>query len=144
MKQILSRIHFPAFFLFLFLPAQAWALQPHGEPEGMYVHQMAHILFSGALLYLYLHTRSTPDLVSRGWRYLQMFCLLTIAWNITALVGHYVSDLHSQRAADGVTDIVDFFYTLTRMDHFLFVPAIFALLVCLRTFYREAGEEKIK
>lgn len=143
MKQILSRIHFPAIFLFLFLlPVQAWALQPHGEPEGMYVHQMAHILFSAALLYLYLHTRRTPDLVSRGWRYLQLFCLLTIAWNITAFVGHYVFTLHSQRAADGATDIVEILYTLTRMDHFLFVPALFALLVSLRTFYREAREEK--
>ncbi|MFZ5759179.1 MAG: hypothetical protein ACOY32_06060 [Thermodesulfobacteriota bacterium] len=142
MKEILSRIHFLAFFLLLFLPAPAWALQPHGEPEGMYVHQMAHILFSGALLYLYLHTRSTPDLVSRGWRYLQLFCLLTIAWNITAFVGHYVSNLHSQRAAGGATNIVEILFTLTRMDHFLFVPALFALLVSLRTFYREAREEK--
>lgn len=129
-------------FLLLGLPGYSWAIQPHGEPEGMYVHQMAHVLFLGALAYLYLHTRSTPDLVSRGWRYLRLFCLLSIAWNIVAFTGHIVADLHGQRAPGAPLDIVEILYVLTRMDHFVFVPALFALMFSLRTFYLEAGEEK--
>ena len=54
----------------------AWALQAHGAPEGIYVHQMAHLLFMGALAYLYWHTRRSPVLVSKGWKYLQLFCIL--------------------------------------------------------------------
>ena len=42
----------------------AWALQSHGAPEGIYVHQMAHVLFMGALAYLYWHTRRSQD---GGW-----------------------------------------------------------------------------
>src|SRR5690606_16026838 len=41
----------------------AWALQSHGAPEGIYVHQMSHLLFMGALAYLYWHTRRSPVLV---------------------------------------------------------------------------------
>ena len=30
-------------FLGILLPGEALALQVHGEPEGLYVHQMAHL-----------------------------------------------------------------------------------------------------
>ncbi|MFH1217329.1 MAG: hypothetical protein V1706_12575 [Pseudomonadota bacterium] len=143
-KKFTLRITVLTIFLVLGLPVYSWALQPHGPPEGLYVHQMAHILFVGALAYLYLHTRSTPDLISKGWWYLRLFCLLSIAWNIIAFTGHIVVIHHSHRASGAPLDILEIVYILTRMDHFLYVPALFALMICLRTFYREAREGQAK
>jgi hypothetical protein len=137
----------------LLLPAAtAWALQSHGEPEGHYVHQMAHVLFMGALAYLYWHTRRTTALPSKGWRYLRIFCFLLFFWNLTAFTGHEFSGLFS---ADDFIDIgtwreqlapplnpFKIIYFFLKMDHFFNVPALLALFISLRTFYREARAEE--
>lgn len=130
----------------------AWALQSHGAPEGNYVHQMAHLLFSGALGYLYWHTRRTPALVSRGWKYLQLFCILLILWNLLAFVGHEIfqhlssndfiaKNTFRESLAPPIT-VGKFIYYLSKMDHCLNVPALLMLVISLRTFYREALGEK--
>jgi hypothetical protein len=129
----------------------AWALQSHPPPEGIYVHQMAHILFMGALAYLYWHTRRTPAIASKGWKYLQIFCILLFLWNLMAFSGHEFSkfvpakdiiDKNSlyEQIAPPIT-LAKSVYYFTRMDHFLNVPALLALVISLRTFYREACEE---
>ncbi len=143
---------FPALVLLLMLPENAWALQPHAAPEGLYVHQMAHILFMAALAYLYLHTRKTTALISKGWRYLRIFCLLFFLWNLVALIGHSMvlyltpEDFINRGTWDAqITPPLDFIkmvYFLSTMDHFLFVPALFSLFLSLQTFYREAQKEE--
>ena len=140
--------------LLLALPETSWALQPHGPPEGLYVHQMSHILFMGALAYLYLHTRKTSVLISKGWRYLRLFCLLLFLWNLLAFTGHIMA-IHisnSDFIAKGswnaqLASPLNFskiVYFLSRMDHLIYAPGLFALMISLRTFYLEArdGEEK--
>lgn len=138
--------------LLLVAPDNCYALQSHGATEGLYVHQMAHILFIAALGYLYWHTRITPDLVSKGWRYLRLFCLFFICWNFVALIGHWVSlalqptdfiehnNWHGQLLRP--LSLLKVLYYLARMDHFLSVPALFFLYLSLRTFYLEAKEGK--
>ncbi|WP_458774575.1 hypothetical protein [Desulforhopalus sp. 52FAK] len=126
----------------------SWALQSHGAPEGIYVHQMAHVLFLGALGYLYWHTRKSPAIESKGWKYLQIFCFFLIAWNIIAFTGHEAfghlspSDFidkgnWQEQLAPPITGIKVLYY-LTKMDHFLNVPGLLALVISLRTFYQEA------
>lgn len=133
-------------------PAQAWALQSHGAPEGNYVHQMAHLLFMGALCYLYWHTRRTQELSSKGWKYLQIFCFIFACWNLLAFVGHEAFGLLSpedfidknswgERLAPPIS-FLKTIYFLTKMDHLLFVPALLALVVSLRSFYLDALEEE--
>ncbi len=132
----------------------AWALQSHGAPEGIYVHQMAHLLFMGALAYLYWHTRRSPVFASKGWKYLQLFCILLFCWNLLAFAGHEAfehlspSDFidknswNEQIAAP--LSFIKVLYFITKMDHFLNVPALLALVISLRTFYLEVlAEEKI-
>ena len=140
------------FFLFFLKPENCYALQSHGAEEGLYVHQMAHIIFMAALVYLYWHTRITTDLVGRGWRYLRLFCILFFCWNLMALIGHWAG--HSLQPGDIINQDswraqlvlpltrLKFFYYLARMDHFLSVPALFFLFLSLRTFYFEAMEGK--
>jgi len=133
---------------------QAFALQTHGEPEGIYVHQMAHVLFSAALIYLYWHTRRTQETTSRGWFYFQLFCLFLILWNILAFTGHEVfehlgdsdfiaKDTWGAKLAPPIT-FTKLLYYITKMDHFLIVPALMALVVSLRSFYLEAREGRDK
>ena len=130
----------------------AWALQTHGAREGIYVHQMAHILFTAALAYLYWHTRRTQETTSKGWKYLQIFCIFLILWNLLAFTGHEAlhhlapsdfADVHNwrERLIAPVTGVKALYY-VTRMDHFLVVPALWALVVSLKSFYLEAKEGK--
>lgn len=132
----------------------AWALQSHGPPEGIYVHQMAHLLFMGALGYLYWHTRKSPAIESKGWKYLQIFCFFLIAWNIIAFTGHQAFGLLSpsdfidkgnwkEQLAPPITGVKVLYY-ITKMDHFLNVPGLLALVISLRTFYQEAVLEEEK
>ncbi len=135
-------------------PVNVWALQSHGAPEGNYVHQIAHLLFMGSLLYLYWHTRHTPVLASRGWRYLQIFCIVFTCWNILAFVGHeafehltsvdFIEKNGFQESIAGPITPVKVIYFITKMDHLLYIPALLALVVSLRTFYHDAMKEEEK
>lgn len=137
-----------AFFGCVFLPEQGMALQTHGEPEGIYVHQMAHIIYIAALGYLYWDTQRSA-FSDRGWIYLRIFCVLTILWNILAFVGHAATQiLHPE---DFITTegylmskvnmpitFVKIVYYAARLDHLLMVPAMFFLFLSMRSFYKHA------
>ncbi len=130
----------------------AWALQSHGAPEGIYVHQMAHILFMGALAYLYWHTRRSPVLISKGWKYLQIFCILLFCWNLLAFAGHeafehlsptdFIDKNNWKEQIAAPLSFVKVLYFITKMDHFLNVPALIALTISLRIFYLEVLKEE--
>lgn len=153
MRGLSQHIHIGCYTLAtLLLPASAWALQPHSAPEGLYVHQMSHLLFAGALIYLFLHTRRTPELQGKGWRYLQLFCVLFAGWNLLALIGHetinllavedFINKSSWNEQIAGPISPIKLLYFITKMDHLLYVPALVALVLALRTFSREALKGK--
>ena len=145
----------PITLLLLFgLAENCWALQSHGAPEGIYVHQMGHLLFMGALGYLYWHTRTSPAIESKGWRFLQISCFFLIAWNLIAFTGHEAfgrlspsdfidKNTWREQLAPPITGMKILYY-LTKMDHVLNVPGLIALVISLRTFYQEALLEEEK
>jgi len=134
-----------ALVLLLSVPDAAWALQSHGPPEGLYVHQMAHVFFIGALGYLLWDIRRT-SFSGRGWAYLQVFCVFMITWNILALTGHaaglllepedfvYRNGLEATHLVGEVT-AAKIIYFLGKLDHLLCVPALFFLFLGLKSFY---------
>ena len=141
-------------FCSLLLPDNAWALQSHGAPEGLYVHQMAHIHFILALGYLYWDIRRS-SFAGKGWRYLLTFCVLMLGWNIVAFVGHAVAvyiDADTIMSAggylrDGIQGPYDFqklIFYFAKFDHLLAVPALFFFYMGMRSLYRSvekhAGE----
>jgi len=136
----------------LFSVENAWALQSHVAPEGIYVHQLAHILFSAGLAYLYWHTRKTQAVTSKGWIFLQIFCVAMICWNLLAFTGHVafehltlVDYAHKNTLEEYLVGPITFvkgLYYVTKMDHFLMVPALLALVISLRSFYLEAVRER--
>ena len=138
----------------LLMPEQSMALQTHSQPEGIYVHQMAHIFYIAALGYLYWDTkRSTFS--GRGWFYLRIFCVLTILWNMLAFIGHEMthymrpedfsnSSNYLQTKLNGPLTLVKLLYYTAKLDHLLAVPAMFFLHLWLRNFYKRtlnSGEE---
>lgn len=145
-------------WLFVFLSCffgthaeSAMALQVHGPPEGLYVHQMAHLHYLVALVFFLWYIRRAA-FTSRGWRYLQCFCLFMGLWNILAFAGHC--------AATGVETAVlvqgshylttrllppftanNLLFYLAKLDHLICAPALFCLFMAIRTFYRSAVAE---
>lgn len=148
MRTILSLTVTPlSCLLLLSLAENAWALQSHGGPEGIYVHQMAHVLFMASLGYLQWHTRRTQD-EGIGWKYLRFACLMLFCWNALAFTGHQAfehlttadfldKNTWSEQLVMPITPAKVLYY-ITKMDHFLMVPALLALVMSLRTFYLEA------
>jgi len=134
----------------LLAPDQAWALQSHGEPEGIYVHQMAHIFYAAALGYLFWDVGRNA-FPGKGWRYLQTFCALMILWNVAAFSGHWlgfhIDNSEIMRSSGyfssqimGPISGVKLIYFCATLDHLLSVPALFFLFLSLRTLYRSSDK----
>jgi hypothetical protein len=52
MDRSVNQIWLGVLSFIIFDPRPTLALQTHGPPEGLYVHQLAHVLFAVALLFL--------------------------------------------------------------------------------------------
>ncbi len=144
---LLKNLVGPGVFLIVLLgvPASSWAIQTHGSPEGLYVHQMAHLFFAGALVYFYWTIRRSA-FAARGWRFLQLFCICMIFWNLITFTGHAMNLLlhQSDFSSDqgywhevmlGPITPVKWIYYLATLDHLVCMPALFFLYLSLRAFY---------
>ncbi len=138
--------------IYVILPADAWALQAHGAPEGLFVHQMSHIFVALAMAYWFWDIRRS-SFQGKGWRYLQVFCVLMLAWNIMALTGHAVSVSldaeHISKATGylssrlvGPMDLQKTIFYITRLDHFVIVPALFFLFLGVRSLYKDVEAQQ--
>lgn len=152
-QAIQSTLLISLLFVSILFPNEALALQVHSEPEGIYVHQMAHLHYIFALGYFFWDIRRT-SFSGRGWRYLQVFCLLMICWNVIAFSGH-LTGLYLDPQAFEQTDcylqirllspytINKLLYYITKLDHLIYVPALVFLLLSLKSFHKEA-EKAVK
>ncbi len=142
--------------VFLIFPVYAQALQSHTAPEGIYVHQLAHIFFIASLCYLFWDIRRSA-FPEKGWRYLQLFCIFMLLWNVVAFTGHWVGDFiqpndiikesgHLSTRMIAPFTPTKLLYYFTKLDHIFSVPAIFCLYLCLHSLYLTAykGEEENK
>jgi hypothetical protein len=135
----------------LFSTHPALATQTHGGPEGLYVHQLAHVFFIISMGSLEFWLRQRNLVLEPGWKYIQLAAILFILWNIDAMLVHFM-DEHVHIL--GIENI-DFWhirieslqgqhslavlYYLLKLDHLLCVPAMFFLYKGLRCFVEDAG-----
>ena len=70
-------------------PTLALATQTHGEPEGLVVHQITHLVFIFSMGTLIFWLRKRKLVVETGWRYIQYAALLFILWNLDAFAVHF-------------------------------------------------------
>lgn len=136
----------------LMVPESAPAFQSHPEPEGLYVHQLAHVFFIVAMAFLAYWLEADKFTAKKGWRLVQISCLLLILWNIDAIAGHWVEEKIPDRSLIGEPDWtqrinlnaspwVPLYYVL-KLDHLLCVPAIFCLFAGIRLLFKSALEEE--
>ena len=135
----------------LFSPAAALAFQSHPAPEGLYVHQLAHGFFILAMIVLAYWLQVNGFTRERGWRLIQVSCILLIIWNLVAATGHWVEERISADVILGEPDwtqriVMDsvwsgLFYAL-KLDHLVSVPAMMCLLLGIRSLYKRAAAEE--
>jgi hypothetical protein len=128
----------------LFFPGKAMATQVHGGIEGVVIHQMAHIVFIGAMALLIFWLRQHELVNNTGWRKIQYAALFFILWNINAFFVHLLEEqvdildiaqigpwqlrLHTQPSFEWSA----WFYYMIKLDHLLCVPAMIYLYLGLK------------
>ena len=134
-------------FYFLF-PASALATQAHGDPEGLFVHQFAHIFFAISLA-IFIYWLRFKDLIEEtGWRYIQYAALFFIFWNADAALAHLldeqlriieverIGNWHIKLTSSDNTRFTIILYYIAKLDHLLCVPALIFLSAGLKQFLK--------
>lgn len=122
----------------------ALAIQTHGPPEGLYAHQIAHLGFLVAMVYIYLRTRQrTGD----GWRWIRLSFVFFAVWNLNTFITHGVSTALDPAQFQGrigglpryfvAHSFMDLYFFFGKMDHLLCIPAGLCLGLGLRKMYQE-------
>jgi hypothetical protein len=135
------------------LPRTAFAVQVHGGHEGLYVHMMAHVFFSAALVYLLFILWEKPIGRGRGWFHFKCSLYFFLLWNIDTFVVHWLSFRLPEEALVVAGPLWEhrLSYPLSferlvlyigKFDHLLNVPAIIFLMLSLRAFCREAEQSR--
>jgi hypothetical protein len=142
----------PLFYLlicvFLLSPVEAWAVQIHGPPEGLYVNILAHIFFTSSLLFFLYWLRKHPMGGGSGWKYLKYSLLFFLFWNLDTLMVHILSIRLPEEALSRPSQIWHhrlmppltwerLLYYVGRFDHLFCVPAIWFLVKSLKSFLHE-------
>jgi len=132
-------------------PTAAMAFQSHPAPEGLYVHQLAHGFFILAMTVLAYWLQVNGFTRERGWRLIQVSCILLIIWNLVAATGHWVEERISPDVILGepdwtqrivVNSVWTGLYYALKLDHLVSVPAGIFLLLGIRSLYKRAEEEE--
>ncbi len=133
------------------MAAPAWATQTHGDPEGLYVHQISHLffLFSMGLLIYWLRARKLDR--EPGWKCIQYAAIFFMLWTVDAFIAHFMDEQYgfirlSQAgpwhirilAPDLATAVL---YYIVKLDHLLCVPAMLFLYLGLRRLNKNSRAE---
>ncbi|MBW1783015.1 MAG: hypothetical protein JRL30_20015 [Deltaproteobacteria bacterium] len=125
----------------------ALAIQTHGPPEGLYAHQIAHLAFLVAMLYIWFRTRHREG---EGWRLIRLSFVFFAVWNINTFIMHSVSVALDPSKFQGhmgplpryfvARSAIDIYFFLGKMDHFLCIPAAVCLGLGLQKMRRAVAQ----
>jgi hypothetical protein len=141
-----------AAWLLAWWPWPAWAIQTHGNPEGLYAHQMAHLAFLGAMIYVCWQIWRRNLFSRPGFRYFYWACLFFGAWNVLTFSGHGAEERLVPGAIDSsggyvfrllhIQDLNGLIYYCATLDHLILIPALLLYYLALRTFRIEQRKRK--
>ena len=143
-----------ACFLLTFLSSPVLATQGHTAPEGLYVHQFAHIFFMISMGILIYWLRERNLIREKGWKFIQYSAMFFILWNLDAVAVHFLEEQSTmlefhrlstwQIRIDGPTQInwLKLLYYGVKHDHLLCVPAMVLLYAGLKRILRQSQFEK--
>ncbi|MEG6550134.1 hypothetical protein V6C53_07860 [Desulfocurvibacter africanus] len=139
---MVRRIPFALAAIIIAWPAPAWAVQPHGGPEGLYVHQLGHILFFAAVVKLWLLLRARFRAASRPWRRMRWSAALFALWNVVAFTSHFFEvqvatavdrgQVPPVWSAPGDASLLSYLIYLSSLDNLILVPAMLYFYLGLR------------
>lgn len=129
-------------FLTAVIPLPAFALQTHAAPEGLYVHQIGHILFAVAMFGFALRIRRSRLSTEKSWRLMSRGAILFGLWNGWAFLGHILAvlipktdfnrDSHGLKSILVIHSPMDVLYYIFKMDHLLCFPALLLIYCALK------------
>ncbi|MDI6852673.1 MAG: hypothetical protein QME75_03570 [Deltaproteobacteria bacterium] len=133
-----NRLVFGGTLIFVFfLPASAQAAFSLFEwaTEGSYVHQIAHLLFLGAILFFIKEMYRGELHETGGFRSLIWACWLLAVWNLDAVIGHSIDWALSNPIIMGegmsrrlvMENTRTWLFYIHRLNHFLLLPPAFYL-----------------
>ena len=129
---------------FSFLVAEkALATQAHGDPEGIYAHQLAHLFFMLSMVILIYWLRQRKLARHTGWRYIQYAAFFFILWNVNVMLVHFLDEqamlitverisTWQIRVSSSSGKWTEITYYVARLDHLICVPAFLFLLLGLK------------
>ena len=136
--------------VYLMLPDTAMATQAHGDPEGLFVHQLAHGYFAVSLGIFIYWLRFRNLVAETGWRYIQYAAVFLILWNVDAAIAHMLDEQiniieverigqwHLKITSTDNTVFTIILYYMVKLDHLFCVPALAFLSAGLKHFLRDS------
>lgn len=147
MYRRLTQVLWGLVLLVFFSPRPSLALDLFYETQGSYVHQMAHLIFAVAMIFLIFEIKRGELRGMAGFRSLIWACVLLAWWNLDAIIGHaldwtLISPIILGEGLDRrilMEDWHTWAYYLTKLTHFLlFVPAFYFFYRSLKRFSQES------
>jgi hypothetical protein len=135
-----------ALLLVLLAAGPSQAISFLWETEGSYVHQMSHLLFLLATLFLLKEIHSGGLRGRPAFRSLVWACIFFIWWNLDAVIGHTLDWSFALPIIWGtgldrwliMDSWLAWAYYFTRITHFLLpLPAFYLVYRALQAFLRE-------
>ena len=138
----------------LCLATPALATQTHGQPEGLYVHQIAHLFFIISMGILEFWLRQRNLVREPGWKYIQLAAVLFILWNINTMAVHFLDeqiqwlkvstldDWQISISVNGTGKSLAMLYYILKLDHLLCVPAMACLYLGLKSLLKNTEYKK--
>ncbi|MFO8082937.1 MAG: hypothetical protein R6U27_01305 [Desulfobacterales bacterium] len=136
-------LFFGVITFFLLLPDMTMATQAHGDPEGIYAHQLAHLFFMLSMVIFIYWLRQRNLIAKSGWRYIQYAAFCFILWNISVILVHLSDeqtmwvrvqqvDTRHIQVLSSLGSWMEAIYYLAKMDHLICVPALLFLFFGLK------------
>ncbi len=147
MHRRLSQVLCGLAVLVFFAPRPALAFEFLWETQGSYVHQMAHLLFAIAMIFLIYEIYRGELRGMPGFRSLIWACVLLVWWNLDAVVGHTLDWSLKNPVILGtgldrrllMENAHTWVFYATKMTHFLvIIPAFYFFYRSLKRFSQES------
>ncbi|MDY6792898.1 MAG: hypothetical protein SWH54_16660 [Thermodesulfobacteriota bacterium] len=139
-NRVYTVVFFVAAFLWTILsPDPALSTCDYGRPEGVHIHQLAHIFFIISMGILIYRLKNKQCLRSPGWKFIQYSAFFFILWSLDASAVHFLDEqlniiqiktigLWQVKINDYFdNNLLKFFYYLARMDYLLLLPGFIFL-----------------
>jgi len=155
MRRRIVQVFIPTLALLFLVPrlclAQWFSWYEFGT-EGSYVHEFAHLLFAGAMIFFIYEIFHSNLQKFRGFRFLAWAWAFLAWWNLDAVVGHWAEWTLKNPVilgrGFGRQILMDNFQTwvfyIGKVDHFvLLVPAFYFLYRGLKALDQQVGAQEL-